>query len=295
MIQHEPAKVEDDRAAQAGDAVRSRGSESLALDVRDLRVRYQTADGFVSALDGVSFRLEEGATLGVVGVSGSGKSVLARTLLGLGRSPAQLIGGSATLLQHGDLLTMSPQELRAVRGNVIALIVSSPRSRLNPLISVGDQLANVIAAKQQLPRGIAKARSVQLLESVSIGDPSRTARLLPHELSGGMCQRVVIAMALANSPRVLIADEPTAGLDVTVQRQVLELMMTLVRDTGAALILMTRDLGIIAHYTERVAVLNHGRIIEEQQVTSFFKAPVHPHSQFLLKASFAARGESLSQ
>lgn len=266
----------------------------LALDVRDLHVEFRTPGRSLTVIDGVSLQLEQGETLGIVGVSGSGKSVLARTLLGLLPEPGVVMGGSARVLDHGDLLTKSNAQLRALRGSTIALILSNPRSRLNPLLSVGTQVANILAAKQPLSRRDADSRAIELLSSVALGDPHRVARMLPHELSGGMCQRVVIAMALANSPRVLIADEPTFGLDVTVQRQVLELMMSLVQDTGAGLLLMTRDLGIIAHYAKRVCVLENGRIVEDQGVETFFTQPRHPHSKFLLEASFAARGDARS-
>lgn len=262
-----------------------------ALIVRDLKVRYDSPAAATHALGGVSFQLAVGETLGVVGMSGSGKSVLARALFGLIRPPGRIAGGSAELAGFGDLLTMSPRDLSVVRGNVLGLIVSSPRSRLNPLINVGSQIANLIRAKQGLSHKGARERAVELLGSVALGDPRRVATLLPHELSGGMCQRVIIAMALANSPKVLIADEPTFGLDVTVQRQVLDLMMQQVREVGAGLLLMTRDLGILAHYAERIVVLNKGVVIEEQPVQSFFARPQHSHSQHLLRASFAARGE----
>jgi ABC-type dipeptide/oligopeptide/nickel transport system ATPase component len=238
--------------------------------------------------------LGEGEALGVVGISGSGKSVLARSVMGLVRDPGRIVAGTVKL-RGENIVGASQTRLTALWGKEMALILSSPKSRLNPLVAVGKQLANVIMAKQALGKKAARERAVDLLASVAIGDPSRVAGLLPHELSGGMAQRVVIAMALSNSPRLLVADEPTAGLDVTVQTQVLELMMRLVQDTRAALLLMTRDLGIVAHYVERVAVLSSGHIIEDRRVREFFNSPQHPESSRLLEMAFAAHGERTSR
>jgi ABC-type dipeptide/oligopeptide/nickel transport system ATPase component len=263
---------------------------AVVVTVDKLGVAFGTADHEVAALTDVSLQLREGETLGLVGVTGAGKTVLARAMMGLTRAPGRVTRGSINLFGE-NLLTLSAQRLTELRGKDVALIVSSPKSHLNPLLSVGKQLANVIAAKTEISKKDARDRAVELLTSVSIGDPKRVAASLPHELSGGMAQRVIIAMALANSPRLLIADEPTAGLDVTVQRQVLELMMTLVEETGAALLIMTRDLGIIAQYTERVCVLSEGRVIEERPVDEFFENPHHPHSAHLLQAAYAALGE----
>ncbi|MFN8455955.1 MAG: ABC transporter ATP-binding protein [Anaerolineae bacterium] len=260
------------------------------LEIENLHTYFRVTPGVKKALDGVSLNLQGGEAVGVVGRTGSGKSVLARSIMGLVREPGYIAGG-AIRFQGKDLLKMPEAELHTLRGKDIALIVSSPRSRLNPLLSVGQQLANVVRAKQALPKKAAYGRAVELLAMVAIADPARVARSLPHELSGGMCQRVIIAMALAHSPRLLLADEPTAGLDVTIQMQVLQLMSQLVRETGSALLLMTRDLGIIAHYCERAAVLMDGRIVEERPVREFFNDPQHPHSAFLLEAAFAAHGK----
>jgi ABC-type dipeptide/oligopeptide/nickel transport system ATPase component len=257
------------------------------LAVDSLRTYFRTGEGDVKALDGVSLSLRSGETLGVVGRT---ESVLARSIMGLVRHPGYIAGGTIAF-RGEDLLTLPEDRLNRMRGKELALIVSNPRARLNPLLSVGTQLANVITAKQGLSKRAAADRAVELLSSVAIADPARVSRSLPHELSGGMCQRVIITMALANAPRLLIADEPTAGLDVTVQTQVLELMMDLVQDQGTALLLMTRDLGIVAHFCQRVAVLMEGEIIEDQPVRAFFSSPQHPHSAYLLQAAFAARGE----
>jgi ABC-type dipeptide/oligopeptide/nickel transport system ATPase component len=264
------------------------------LEVENLRTYFRQggeADGQPNkAVEGVSFTLREGETLGVVGRTGSGKSVLARSIMGLVSEPGYVAGGSIRF-RGQELVGLPDEKYNTLRGSDIALIVSNPRARLNPLLSVGKQLANVVRAKRALDGKAAFARGVELLKSVSIADPARVAHMLPHELSGGMCQRVVIAMALAHSPRLLLADEPTAGLDVTIQMQVLELMAKLVRERGSALLLMSRDLGVVAHYGERVAVLMEGKIVEESPVREFFNRPKHPHSSYLLKAAFAARGE----
>ncbi len=263
---------------------------SLVLEVQGLQSYYYVREGVRKALDGVSLELHEKETLGIVGRSGAGKSVLAHSIMRLVRDPGRIVGGEINF-RGQDLLRMAEHELHALRGKDIALIVSSPRSRLNPLISVGNQLANVVKVKESLSKKAAYNRAVDMLAAVAMADPARVAGMLPHELSGGMGQRVIIAMALAHSPRLLLADEPTAGLDVTIQMQVLELMSDLVRETGSALLLMTRDLGIVAHYCERVAVLMDGHIVEELPVREFFDQPKHPHSAFLLDAAFAARGE----
>jgi ABC-type dipeptide/oligopeptide/nickel transport system ATPase component len=260
-----------------------------ALEIRDLRVHYHMASEVRKAIDGVSLTLNRGEALGVVGRSGSGKSVLARAVLGLIGEPGRVSG--EILLRERNILAMSEPELERLRGKDVALILSNPLARLSPLISVGNQIANALRAKQPLTRVAARAKAISLLSSVEIADPARVANSLPSTLSGGMCQRVIIAMALANEPQLLVADEPTAGLDVTVQRQVLELIVNLMRQQGAALLLMTRDLGVVAHYCQRVAVLKDGQIVETQPVASFFDNPQHPHSKFLLRAAFAARGE----
>jgi ABC-type dipeptide/oligopeptide/nickel transport system ATPase component len=260
------------------------------LVVDDLRTSFRASGGTIPALSGVSLSLREGEALGVVGRTGAGKSVLARSIMGLVRHPGAIAGGSIRF-RGQELVGLPEPRLNAMRGKDMALIVSNPRARLNPLLSVGTQLANVITAKQEIGKKAAHARAVELLASVAIADPARVAQSLPNELSGGMCQRVIIVMALANSPRLLIADEPTAGLDVTVQTQVLELMVGLVREQGTALLLMTRDLGIVAHFCQRVAVLMDGKIIEERPVRAFFAEPHHPHSAYLLQAAFASRGE----
>lgn len=259
------------------------------LEIDNLRTYFHVAGGVKKALDGISLTLHEGETLGVVGRSGSGKTVLVRSIIGLVREPGYIAGG-AIRFKGKDLVGMPRAESQALQGKEIAVIMSSPRSRLNPLLSVGKQLANVVAARQSLSDKAAYARAIELLATVAMADPARVARMFPHELSGGMSQRVLIAMALAHSPRLLLADEPTAGLDVTIQMQVLELMAVLARETGSTVLLATRDLGIVAHYCQRVAVLMEGRIVEQCPLREFFDEPKHPHSVFLLESAFASRG-----
>lgn len=276
------------RHPTTGTAVPPTPPEEL-LKVDDLHTYFRTPAGVVRAIQGVTFSLNAGEMLGIVGQSGAGKSVLARCLMGLVRPPGRIERGSIRF-QGRELVGMSDAELNGLRGAEMAIIVSNPRSRLNPLLPVGQQVADVIRAKQPLSKAAASELAVNLFRSVAIADPQRVARLLPDELSGGMCQRVIIAIALSNSPRLLIADEPTAGLDVTVAMQVLQLMERLVSDTGTALILMTRDLGVVAHFSERVVVLQKGTIAEDRGVQEFFEHPRHPHSKALLESAFASRG-----
>ena len=243
-------------------------------------------------LNGVDVTLEAGETLGIVGESGSGKTILVRALLGLLRPPWRTDVGRV-LFDGQDLLAKSEDELRALRGRVIALTTPEPRKHLNPLLRIGEQIVNVIQAHSAVSRRAAYARAEELLGAVGIPDPKRRLSSYPHEMSGGMCQRVIIAMALAHSTRLLLADEPTAGLDVTISRQILDLMLDLVRDFDTALILVSRDLGVVAHYCERVAVMYAGQIVETASVPSFFTGAAHPYSRHLIRAAAAARDTSL--
>lgn len=246
--------------------------------------------GHPALLADVSLRASRLETVGVVGVSGCGKSVLASAILGLLRTPPLEIRGSIELLGQ-ELVGKSEQELRRLRGSDVSLIVSNARSRLNPLLPVGEQLVRSIREKRPVSKAEAAVEARGLLESVGIGDPDRRMRALPSELSGGMCQRIVIAMGICNQPSLIVADEPTSGLDVTIQTQVLTLIRDILGRVGAAMVLMTRDLGVVAHYCDRVVVLEHGRIVEAAAVREFFHNPQHPHSQMLLEAAFASRGE----
>lgn len=267
-------------------------SGDSVLRMRDLRVDFYVESGVRRALDGLSLNVRSGASVGIVGTTGSGKSVLARAVMGLVRPPGYITGGSVRYLGT-ELVGLDDAHLQPLRAHDFGFIVANPRARLNPVLSVGAQLVNVIRAKQSsLGRRAAFRYAVELLERVAIADPERIANSLPHELSGGMCQRVLIAMAISSEPKLLIADEPTAGLDVTVQMQVLDLIKGLVDRSGAALILMTRDLGIVAHYTQRVIVLSKGNIVEDSEVKSFFEHPEHDHSARLLQAAFASVGSA---
>ena len=258
------------------------------LDVQGLEVSFHGESGVVPVLNGLDVSLREGETLGIVGESGSGKTVLVRAILGLLRPPWRVEAGRV-LYEGADLLEKSEDELREIRGRQIALTAPEPRKHLNPLIPVGVQIANVIMAHSDAERGAALGRAEGLLEAVGIPDPGQRLNAYPHELSGGMCQRVIIAMALAHSTRLLLADEPTAGLDVTISRQILDLMHDLVRDFRTSLVMVSRDLGVVAHYCERVAVVYAGEVIETASVRRFFRHAAHPYSRRLIRAAGAAR------
>ena len=258
------------------------------LDVQGLKVSFHGESGVVPVLNRLDVSLRAGETLGIVGESGSGKTVLVRAILGLLRAPWRVDAGR--VLYEGDnLLEKSEDELREIRGRRIALTTPEPRKHLNPLIPVGVQIANVIMAHSEGKRDAALKRAEDLLEAVEIPDPAQRLNAYPHELSGGMCQRVIIAMALAHSTRLLLADEPTAGLDVTISRQILDLMRDLVRDFRTSLVMVSRDLGVVAHYCERVAVVYAGEVVETASVRRFFRHAAHPYSRHLIRAAEAAR------
>jgi len=260
------------------------------LEVKDLRVSFLADAGPVRVLNGTSLSLGSGESLGVVGESGSGKTVLVRTILGLLQPPWQVLEGSV-IFNGEDLLKKREEELRHIRGKEIAITSPEPRKHINPLLRVGDQIANVLQAHRDVPRKEAMERAVGLLTAVGLPAPDQMARFYPHELSGGMCQRVIIAMALAHSPKLILADEPTAGLDVTIARQILDLMYDLVRDVNSSLILVSRDLGVVAHYCQRVAVIYAGQVVESARVADFYTGAAHPYSRHLLRAAAAARDE----
>lgn len=260
------------------------------LEIKSLNTYFYLDDRIHKALDGVSFVLNEGETLGVVGSSGSGKSVLARSIMGLIQPPGRIIN-SEIVFKGRNLLDLDSTEMNNIRGKEISLIVAPARARLNPLLSIGNQISNVICAKQDISKKTAMDKALHLLEAVQISDPIRISKMLPVELSGGMCQRVIIAMAISNSPQLILADEPITGLDVTVQLQILELLMDLVKKQRSALLLMTRDFGVVAHFGERICVLDQGRVVELKETKEFFNHPEHPQSKKLLAAAFASRGE----
>jgi oligopeptide/dipeptide ABC transporter ATP-binding protein len=252
------------------------------LTVNDLHVSFATEEGVVRAVDGVSFDIAAGEIVAIVGESGSGKSVTAMTLLGLTRSPNARFGGSA-VFDGTELLTAPESELEGIRGNGIAMVFQDPMSSLDPVYRVGDQIVEQIRAHEpDLSKGAAWERAVELLGRVGIPRPAERARSFPHEFSGGMRQRVMIAMALSCSPELLIADEPTTALDVTIQAQILRELQALRERTGAAIIMVTHDLGVVADVADRVLVMYAGRVVEQGSLDEIFYDPRHPYTWGLL-------------
>jgi len=251
------------------------------LDVRGLRTSFATRDGHVRAVDGVDFHVDRGEILGLVGESGCGKSVSALSLMGLVARPGKVDAGEA-VFNGRDLLTMPARELRELRGDRISMIFQQPTSSLNPVYSIGWQIREALRLHRKMTKRGAQERATELLEMVGIPDPVRRLASYPHSLSGGMAQRVMIAMALACEPELLIADEPTTALDVTIQAQILDLMRDLQRETGTAIILITHDLGVVAEMADRVAVMYAGEIVEQTDVRSLFANPRHPYTQGLI-------------
>jgi peptide/nickel transport system ATP-binding protein len=251
------------------------------LDVRDLRTQFHTDDGIVHAVDGVSFTVEAGQTLGIVGESGSGKSVTCLTIMGLNNKRNTMVSGQA-LWKGEDLLTMNPRRFRDLRGNEIAMIFQDPMTSLNPVHRIGAQLTEAIVLHQDVTKKQAKARGVELLKAVGIPRAERRVDDYPHQFSGGMRQRVMIAMALVNDPDLLIADEPTTALDVTTQAQILALMSRLQKEFGSAIILITHDLGVVAETADDVLVMYAAKIAEHAPVERVFARPHHPYTWGLL-------------
>jgi oligopeptide/dipeptide ABC transporter ATP-binding protein len=251
------------------------------LEVKGLKTYFYTEDGVVRAVDGVSFEVYPGEVLGLVGESGCGKSVTSLSIMRLISKPGRIDEGQI-LLDGEDLLKLPEEEMIKVRGNRISMIFQQPQTALNPVFKVGDQLAEVLDVHQDLGREAGWKRAVALLKMVGVPDPERRAEAYPHELSGGMAQRVMIAMALACIPELLIADEPTTALDVTIQAQILDLMRDLRREMGTSVILITHDLGVVAEMAERVAVMYAGEIVEQTDVNTLFDQPLHPYTQGLI-------------
>ncbi|HUB73938.1 MAG TPA: ABC transporter ATP-binding protein [Solirubrobacteraceae bacterium] len=258
------------------------GDEPL-LRVEDLHVEFPTEDGVVHAVDGVTYQVRRGRTLGIVGESGSGKTVSSLTTLGLTRTQGARVSGRI-MFDGRDLVTLSDQQLRAVRGNEVAMIFQDPLSSLHPLFRVGSQLVEAIRAHRHVSKAAARGRAVELLGLVGIPDPQRRVHEYPHEFSGGMRQRAMIAMALANEPKLLIADEPTTALDVTVQAQILALLQRLQRELGMAIVIITHDLGVVAEMADDIAVMYAGRIVETASAKALFDGPEHPYTWGLLKS-----------
>jgi peptide/nickel transport system ATP-binding protein len=266
------------------------------LAIEDLRTWFYTRDGIVRAVDGVSCAVYPGETLAVVGESGCGKSVTSLSILRLIASPPGKIVSGRLLFEGRDLLELSEDAMRAIRGNEISMIFQEPMTSLNPVFTIGRQIAEALELHQGLDRRRATARAIEMLQLVKIPETERRVRQYPHELSGGMRQRVMIAMALSCNPKLLIADEPTTALDVTIQAQILDLMRELKAKTGAAIILITHDLGVVAEMAQRVVVMYAGRKVEEAPVDGLFARPLHPYTKGLLGsiprlADAAAGGE----
>jgi len=251
------------------------------LEVHDLKVHFETDDGVVKAVDGASFAVDRGATLGIVGESGCGKSVANMTILGLTRSPTTTISGRI-MFDGVDLAHLDVEDMRSVRGRQIAMIFQDPLTSLHPFYKVGKQLVEAMQAHQDVSKAAARKRAVELLGLVGIPDPAGRIDDYPHEFSGGMRQRVMIAMALINDPKVLIADEPTTALDVTIQAQILQLIERLQNELGMAVILITHDLGVVAEVTDEINVMYAGRIVETGTLDQIFYDPQHPYTWGLL-------------
>ncbi len=251
------------------------------LEVRGLRTTFTTRAGIVNAVTGVDFHVDRGEVLGLVGESGCGKSVTSLSILRLVAKPGRIESGQV-LFDGRDLLALSDADIRRVRGDRIAMIFQQPTSSLNPVMTVGYQLAEVLELHRNMKRGAALDRARELMRMVGIPDPDRRIKQYPHEMSGGMAQRVMIAMALACEPELLIADEPTTALDVTIQAQILDLMRTLQRETGTAIVLITHDLGVVAEMCDRVAVMYAGEIVEQTDVRTLFASPQHPYTRGLI-------------
>ena len=253
------------------------------LEVENLQTHFRTPDGINRAVDGVSFEVREGETLALVGESGCGKSVTALSILRLIPEPPGKIAG-AIRLQGRDLLRLSDRAMRDIRGNDISMIFQEPMTSLNPVLTIGRQLGETLRLHHGISRKAAERRALEMLDLVGIPEPRRRLADYPHRLSGGMRQRVMIAIALACDPKLLIADEPTTALDVTIQAQILDLMKDLKRRMDAAIVLITHDLGVVAEVAERVMVMYAGRKVEEAPVRDLFRTPRHPYTQGLLGA-----------
>ena len=254
------------------------------LQVRDLHTQFDTLDGVVRAVDGVSFELERGETLGIVGESGCGKSVTALSILRLIPSETGRIASGSIRFEGEELTALSEEAMKRLRGHRISMIFQEPMTSLNPVLTVGTQIAENVVRHLGVPWRAARDRACEMLDLVRIADARRRLDEYPHQLSGGMRQRVMIAMALSCDPQVLIADEPTTALDVTIQAQILDLMLELKEKTGTAIVLITHDLGVVAETTQRVVVMYAGRKVEEAPVEVLFDEPLHPYTRGLMRA-----------
>jgi oligopeptide/dipeptide ABC transporter ATP-binding protein len=253
------------------------------LRIQNLKTYFYTEDGIVKAVDGVDLEVYPGEVLGLVGESGCGKSVTSLSIMRLIAPPGKIVEGEIWF-DGQNLLSLPEKQMIAIRGNRISMIFQQPQTALNPVFKVGDQIVEVLQIHRQMDRKTAWERAVEMLRLVGIPDPERRAQAYPHELSGGMAQRVMIAMALACEPALLIADEPTTALDVTIQAQILDLMRNLRQQINTAIILITHDLGVVAEMAERVAVMYAGQIVEQAEVNALFDTPLHPYTQGLLES-----------
>ena len=251
------------------------------LEIRGLKTHFDTRDGVVKAVDGVDIHVDRGEVLGVVGESGCGKSVMSLSIMGLVPKPGEVVAGTITF-DGKDLGALTPKDVRGLRGEHMSMIFQQPGSALNPVQRSGVQIKEVFKLHRDWSKNVEQEKVVESLTSVGIPDPESRAKAYPHELSGGMAQRVMIAMALSCEPELLIADEPTTALDVTIQAQILDLIRDLQETSGTAVILITHDLGVIAEMADRVAVMYAGEIVEETDVSTLFNDPLHPYSQGLL-------------
>ena len=257
---------------------------SAILEVRDLRTQFNTLDGVVRAVDGVSFDLARGETLGIVGESGCGKSVTALSILRLIPPETGRIASGSIRFEGEELTTLGEEAMKRLRGHRISMIFQEPMTSLNPVLTIGTQIAENVVRHMGVSKKAARDRACEMLELVRIADARRRLDEYPHQLSGGMRQRVMIAMALSCDPQVLIADEPTTALDVTIQAQILDLMLDLKEKTGTAIVLITHDLGVVAETTQRVVVMYAGRKVEEAPVEALFERPLHPYTRGLMRA-----------
>lgn len=256
----------------------------IALDIQNLSVYYYVKDGVVKAIDGLNLQLRRGETLGIVGESGSGKSVLTHAIGQEIRNPGKIVGGKI-IYEGKNILEYSKKEKGQIYGNDITFTISDPRSALNPLLTVGESIINVIRTHNRVSKNEAYEKMIGMLESVGINDAVRRAASYPHSLSGGMAQRVVVALALINSPKILVADEPTFALDVTIQAQILDMLAEMVENASLSTMIITRDLGIAANYCNRVCVLYAGQIVEIADVYEIFSNPQHPYTISLIECT----------
>lgn len=253
------------------------------LDVKNLKTHFHTDEGIVKAVDGVNFRIKAGETIGIVGESGSGKSVTSMSVMKLVSEPGKIVDGEI-IFNGENLIDKSDEEMQAIRGNDISMIFQEPMTSLNPVFKIGDQISEVLILHQNLSKREAREKTVEMLKLVGIPRAERVAEDYPHQLSGGMRQRVMIAMALACKPTLLIADEPTTALDVTIQAQILQLMNELKVNTETAIMLITHDLGVVAQMADHVIVMYCGKVVEDAPVERLFESPKHPYTQGLMSS-----------